>query len=35
MEARTEVQDERSELIRLAARMIIEQGLEGERGDAL
>ena len=32
MEGRSEVADGRSELVRLAARLIIEEALEGERG---
>jgi putative transposase len=35
MEGRSEVADGRSELVRLAARLIIEEALEGEAGDAL
>jgi len=35
MEGRAEATDERSELVRLAARLIIEEALEGEAGDAL
>jgi putative transposase len=35
MEGRSEVEDGRSELVRLAARLIIEESLEGEAGDAL
>ena len=35
MEGRGEVEDERSELVRLAARLIIEEALEGEARDAL
>jgi putative transposase len=35
MEGRNEVADGRSELVRLAARLIIEEALEGEAGDAL
>ena len=34
MEGRAEATDERSELVRLAARLIIEEALEGEAGDA-
>jgi Transposase, Mutator family len=35
MEGRAEATDERSELVRLAARLIIEEALEGEAADAL
>jgi putative transposase len=35
MEGRSEVEDGRSELVRLAARLIIEEALEGEARDAL
>jgi putative transposase len=35
MEGRSEVEDGRSELVRLAARLIIEEALEGETRDAL
>jgi len=35
MEGRSEVGDGRSELVRLAARLIIEEALEGEARDAL
>jgi putative transposase len=35
MEGRSEVSGERSELVRLAARLIIEEALEGEASDAL
>ena len=35
MAGRSEVEDERSELVRLAARLIIEEALEGETRDAL
>jgi putative transposase len=35
MEGRSEVADGRSELVRLAARLIIEEALKGEAGDAL
>src|SRR5262245_61254526 len=35
MEGRSEVADGRSELVRLAARLIIEEALEGEARDAL
>ena len=35
IEGRGEVEDERSELVRLAARLIIEEALEGETRDAL
>ncbi len=35
MDGRNEVEDERSELVRLAARLIIEEALEGEARDAL
>ena len=35
MAGRSEVEDERSELVRLAARPIIEEALEGETRDAL
>jgi transposase-like protein len=35
MEGRGEVEDGRSELVRLAARLIIEEALEGEARDAL
>ena len=35
MEGRWEATDERSELVRLAARLIIEEALEGEASDAL
>lgn len=35
MEGRSEVKDGRSELVRLAARLIIEEALEGEARDAL
>ena len=35
MEGRSEAEDGRSELVRLAARLIIEEGLEGEARDAL
>ena len=35
MDGRSEVADERSELVRLAARLIIEEALEGEARDAL
>ena len=35
MEGRAEATDERSELVRLAARLIIEEALEGEASDAL
>ena len=35
MEGRSEVGDGRSELVRLAARLIIEETLEGETRDAL
>ena len=35
MEGRSEVEDGRSELVRLAARLIIEEALEGEAKDAL
>jgi len=35
MEGRAEAADERSELVRLAARLIIEEALEGEASDAL
>jgi putative transposase len=35
MEGRAEATDELSELVRLAARLIIEEALEGEAGDAL
>jgi hypothetical protein len=35
MAGRSEVADERSELVRLAARLIIEEALEGETRDAL
>jgi putative transposase len=35
MSGRSEVEDERSELVRLAARLIIEEALEGETRDAV
>ncbi len=35
IEGRSEVEDGRSELVRLAARLIIEEALEGEARDAL
>ena len=35
MEGRSEIEDGRSELVRLAARLIIEEALEGEARDAL
>jgi len=35
MAGRSEARDGRSELVRLAARLIIEEALEGEAGDAL
>jgi transposase-like protein len=35
IEGRSETQDGRSDLVRLAARLIIEEALEGEAGDAL
>src|ERR1051326_3480479 len=35
MEGRSEVEDGRSELVRLAARLIIEEAMEGEAGDAV
>jgi hypothetical protein len=35
MEGRAEAREERSQLVRLAARLIIEEALEGEVGDAL
>ena len=35
MEGRSVVEDGRSELVRLAARLIIEEALEGEARDAL
>src|ERR1700745_3247426 len=35
MAGRSEVEDERSELVRLAARLIIEEALEGETRDAV
>jgi putative transposase len=35
MDGRSEVEDERSELVRLAVRLIIEEALEGEAKDAL
>src|SRR5438067_2617066 len=35
MEGRSEVADGRSELVRLAARLIIEEALEGEASDAV
>ena len=35
MEGRGEIEDGRSELVRLAARLIIEEALEGEVRDAL
>ena len=35
MEGRSEAEDGRSELVRLAARLIIEEALEGEARDAL
>ena len=35
MEGRSEVADGRSELVRLAARLIIEEALEGEARDAV
>ena len=35
MEGRSEVADGRSELVRLATRLIIEEALEGEARDAL
>ena len=35
MAGRSEVEDERSELVRLAARLIIEEALEGEARDAV
>jgi len=35
IEERNEVEDGRSELVRLAARLIIEEALEGEARDAL
>ena len=35
IEGRSEAADERSELVRLAARLIIEEALEGEARDAV
>jgi putative transposase len=35
MEGRSAIEDGRSELVRLAARLIIEEALEGEAKDAL
>jgi hypothetical protein len=35
MDGRSEASGERSELVRLAARLIIEEALEGEASDAL
>ena len=35
MDGRSEEGDLRSELVRLAARLILEEGLEGEAADAL
>jgi len=35
MDGRSQVEEERSELVRLAARLIIEEALEGEARDAL
>lgn len=35
MDGRSEATDARSELVRLAARLIVEEGLEGEATDAV